>query len=61
MLKCYKDFLQILEVFSKLKVAKMSKETSKETHERMQTFDCRKEIEKDEQEEPNDKDDKRRR
>jgi len=28
MLKCYKDFLQILEVFSKLKVAKMSKETS---------------------------------
>lgn len=28
MLKCYKDYLQVLEVFSKLKVAKMTKETS---------------------------------
>ena len=28
MLKCFKDYLQILEVFSKLKVAKMSKDAS---------------------------------
>ena len=28
MLKCYKDYLQILETFSKLRVAKMSKDTS---------------------------------
>jgi len=28
MLKCYKDYLQILETFSKLKVAKLSKDAS---------------------------------
>ena len=28
MLKCYKDYLQVLETFSKLKVANMSKDSS---------------------------------
>ena len=47
MLKCYKDYLQILETFSKLKVAKMSKNASdKEKSEqyyaklRMKSVEC---------------------